>query len=280
MKNSNFWIVLKVLMLTWVFFVIINYSGYLLNAQKEPTNDTQKVESWNENISTYVNKNIEVMWNIWVAVSTNIWTRHKQINDIPVEITQENVNIWAIVSSNQVINDKIITPNMVFIFEYLNIIKTDVRSLLSSSNDRSFALNSFIAQLEYRYKESVKYSQNLALYRAELVKKFNDTERKISELKDKMSQDFTKFNTTQTTKNIDDFLELKQKSNNYKTYIVFIDKFLNFYAQLNNYNKWLLDVLINNKDALVKNSHVVIPNNWANLLKELNLIYDEAEFKK
>lgn len=280
MKNSNFWIVLKVLMLTWVFFVIINYSGYLLNAQKEPTNDTQKVESWNENISTYVNKNIEVMWNIWVAVSTNIWTRHKQINDIPVEITQENVNIWAIVSSNQVINDKIITPNMVFIFEYLNIIKTDVRSLLSSSNDRSFALNSFIAQLEYRYKESVKYSQNLALYRAELVKKFNDNERKISELKDKMSQDFTKFNTTQTTKNIDDFLELKQKSNNYKTYIVFIDKFLNFYAQLNNYNKWLLDVLINNKDALVKNSHVVIPNNWANLLKELNLIYDEAEFKK
>lgn len=280
MKNSNFWIVLKVLMLTWVFFVIINYSGYLLNAQKEPTIETQKVDSWNENISTYVNKNIEVMWNIWVAVSTNIWTRHKQTNDIPVEITQENVNIWAIVSSNQVINDKIITPNMVFIFEYLNILKTDVRSLLSSSTDRSFALNSFIAQLEYRYKESAKYSQSLALYRAELVKKFNDNERKINELKDKISQDFTKFNTTQTTKNIDDFLELKQKSNNYRTYIVFIDKFLNFYAQLNNYNKWLLDVLINNKDALVKNSHVVIPNNWANLLRELNLIYDEAEFKK
>jgi len=41
----------------------------------------------------------------------------------------------------------------------------------------------------------------------------------------------------------------------------------------------MLDVLINNKDALVKNSHVVIPNNWWELLKDLNLIYDEKDFK-
>jgi hypothetical protein len=54
--------------------------------------------------------------------------------------------------NNNQAKDRIITANMIAINEYFNILKTDIRSLLSSSNDREFALNSFIAQLEYRYK--------------------------------------------------------------------------------------------------------------------------------
>ena len=70
-----------------------------------------------------------------------------------------------------------------------------------------------------------------------------------------------------------------QEVNYARAYIVFINKFLNWYTVLNNYNKLLLDTLINNKEILVKNSQVVIPDSWSWLLKDLNLIYDEADWK-
>jgi hypothetical protein len=60
--------------------------------------------------------------------------------------------------------------------------------------------------------------------------------------------------------NIDDYLKLVQESNYSRTYIVFINKFLNSYAVLNNYNKLVLDTLINNKEILVKNTQVVLPD--------------------
>ncbi len=199
MKNNNFSIILKIFILTGVFFVIINYSGYLLNAQKpQESQENENIQSysWNENISNFVNQDVDIIWWIWVAVTTNIWTKLKQTQEIPVEITKENVVVWEAVSNQNTVNDKIITPNMVFLFEYINVLKTDVRSLLSTSSDRSFALNSFIAQLEYRYKQSGKNSQDLLLYRAELLKRYNWIEAEINNLKDKISSDFTKFNST------------------------------------------------------------------------------------
>jgi hypothetical protein len=41
---------------------------------------------------------------------------------------------------------------MIILNEYLNVLKTDIKSLLNSSNDRALTLNAFIDQLEYRYK--------------------------------------------------------------------------------------------------------------------------------
>jgi hypothetical protein len=38
--------------------------------------------------------------------------------------------------------------------------------------------------------------------------------------------------------------------------------------------------LINNREILVKNTQVVIPDSWSSLLKKLDLIYDESDFKE
>jgi hypothetical protein len=66
--------------------------------------------------------------------------------------------------------------------------------------------------------------------------------------------------TSTTLENIDDYLKLVQESNYSRTYIVFINRFINSYDILNNYNKLLLDTLINNKEILVKNTQVVLPD--------------------
>jgi len=55
-------------------------------------------------------------------------------------------------------------------------------------------------------------------------------------------------------------LKLKQENTNALTYIIFINKFLNYYVILNEYNKKVLDTLINNKEILIKNTQLVIPD--------------------
>jgi hypothetical protein len=60
---------------------------------------------------------------------------------------------------------------------------------------------------------------------------------------------------------------------------VFINQFIKQHAFLNNYNKWILDTLINNKEAIINQSYVVIPDSGDQYLRPLELIFDEAEIK-
>ena len=273
MKNSVWQILLKIFMLTSVFFVIINYFWYYLNA------DEEVMTSKNSNREKFTSKDIEVIGDVWVAIATNIGTRYKETKETPVSIFKDVVEVGYILGNQNIAKDKIITANMVVLNEYFNILKTDIRSLLSTSNDRELALNAFIAQLEYRYKVVIENIKNLNLQKAELLKAYNSSNTEINTLKDKISDDFSDFNNIETIKNIDNYLKVREENLNARTYIVFINKFLNYYAVLNEYNKKVLDTLINNKEIIVKNSQVVVPDSGSDLLKELKLIYSEEEWK-
>jgi hypothetical protein len=37
--------------------------------------------------------------------------------------------------------------------------------------------------------------------------------------------------------------------------------------------------LINNKEAIIKNTQIVIPDTWISALKKLNLVIDEKDYK-
>lgn len=75
------------------------------------------------------------------------------------------------------------------------------------------------------------------------------------------------------------YLSEKQKNTYARTYLVFLGKFISTYQTMNTYNKTLLDTLINNKEALIKNVTVVLPDSGTNLMKQLNLVKTEAEWK-
>lgn len=272
--KKNFWdIIFKVFILTSVFFVIINYFWYLLNA------DSEKGKIKN-NIDKFKSSDVEEIWTTWVAIWINIWTRYKEMKETPIQAYKDVVDIWYVLGNQNIAKDKIITTNMIILNEYFNILKTDIRSLLSSADDREFILNSFISQLEYRYKNSTQNIKTLLTQKSDLVKAYNDSNDKIESLKIKISSDFWNLNNKDTIENIDLYLKSKQENTNVKTYIVFIDKFLYSYWVLNEYNKKVLDTLINNKELIIKNSQVVIPDTGTDLLKELKLIYSEEEWKK
>jgi len=89
------------------------------------------------------------------------------------------------------------------------------------------------------------------------------TNTKIESLKLKIESDFKNNNPEESVDNIDEYLKLKEEYYYSRTYIVYINHFLAEYNYLNNYNKVLLDTLINNKDALIKDAFVVIPDSSA-----------------
>lgn len=275
MKNNAFSIGIKILTLTCVFFVLINYFGYLLKADTTRTIQDLSVD----NNEKFASRDIQSVGDVWVALTTNIGTKFKQRQEIPVTIYKDVIDVGYIISNQNVAKDKIITTNMIAINEYMNVLKTDVRALLASANDRSFALNSFIAQLEYRYKAGSESIKTLWLQRQELMKSYSQTESRLTTLKSKMGKDFSTFKNKETLQNIDEYLKLKEENTNARTYIIFINKYIGYYEVLNNYNKKLLDTLINNKEILVKNSQIVIPDTGSEILRELKVIYTEDEWK-
>jgi len=273
MKKDTFNIIIKIIMLTWVFFVIINYFWYLMNSYWSWVNEVK------ENKYNYENTSMPVLWWVWVAISTNIWTSLKDQIDTPVNMYWDSVEIWYILSQSKEASKKFIAYHMITVWEYFNILKTDVKRLLQSNNDRWFVLNSLIAQLEYRYTVSIKNIQELQNQRIELLNSYNLSNNSISKIKAEISTSFWNLDPNKTYENIETYLNFKKENDLARTYIIFIDKFINQYAVLNNYNKKLLDTLIINKDIILKDSFVVIPDTWSEILQDLDILQSEKEWK-
>jgi len=149
---------------------------------------------------------------------------------------------------------------MVAVDEYKNILKTNVKQLIDSSYDKPRILNAFIEQLEYRYTLGLDNAKKLNKQKTVFLNNMNKVNEKISNLKKKIETDFKNNDSKESLKNIDNYLEFKKEYYYSKTYTVYINHFLAEYNYLNNYNKLLLDTLINNKNALIKDSFVVIPD--------------------
>jgi len=79
-------------------------------------------------------------------------------------------------------------------------------------------------------------------------------------LKTKINSDYQKRDAEASKENINNYLEQKNKYNYARTYVIYINQFLREYSLLNDYNKKLLDTLINNKNAIIKEAYVVIPD--------------------
>lgn len=233
----------------------------------------------NTNISKFKVVDNWFLWVTWVAVSLNVWTNEKSAKSIPVTLTKEVLPISYIISNKTASRDKVITSNMQNLFEYLNLLKTDLNSLLDQSSDREAMLETFRDELQARYKSTTDNLIILNQQWSELQSTITSSNKKISSLKLDLTSSYKKLDYEKTQENIDLYLEEKDKNTYATTYLVFISKFVQSYQILNNYNKVLLDTIINNREALIKNSSIVLPNSWTELLKKLNLVKTEAEAK-
>lgn len=265
----------KILLLSFIIVIIFNIWDNLLNASINTNTQTKIEENTTSNENLYKSQNNWQLWVTWVAISTNIWTSYTQINSLPATIYKEIFSISELIEDENSSNE-IIWNNMNIIKEYLNILKTDIKWLIDSSYDKSALLNAYIEQLEFRYQNWIENQQLLTNQKQALVTSMNDSNTKIEILKAKIDSDFKNSNAQASLENIEEYLQLKQEYYYAKTYIIYINHFLEQYNFLNNYALNLAEILVNNKEAIIKNAYVVISENvWVEELKEFDLIFEE-----
>lgn len=258
------------ILFSWIWYYLV--LGY--------TKSSLKLEEPKTNIETFKQTNNSNLWNISVAIATNLWTNHKLINELPASIFQDVMSFQEAMFDRKKAKDAIIGQNMISIQEYRNVLQTSIKNLIGNALNKKDVLDAYISQLEYRYQNTVNIQKNLLEQRQIFENEMTSANEKIVQIKAKIQQDFNNYDESESLENIDNFLEEKQRYYFARTYVVYINQFLKEYQYLNAYNKNLLDVLINNKEAIIKDAYVIIPNNgWLEALKALDLLFEEEDFK-
>lgn len=271
---------IKIVSLSLVFAIIFNFANAYINWWiKTKPSQLSEVEnfsdSWNNNKYKFRKSNTQILSNIWVALTTNVWIKYKQrktqnlYSDVP--------KVAKYISDKKFSDNSNLSKHLLKINEYSNVLKTDIKWMLNSSYNRSEVLESYIDQLKYRYKWTINDIQSLLKKKNQLSNDYKIANDKINKIKVKINKNFKEFKNVEIENNITKLLEAKNEANYAKTYIIFINQYLKQYQALNNSNKKLLDTLINNKEAIIKNTQIVIPNTWIKALKKLDLIVDEKK---
>ncbi len=261
-----------------LFFVGL-YQGYGYFFQKEEIKkETQREQ---ENATRFQSAYAANYGNVWVALSTRIGMQFTSQNAALQSggFYREIASVGVTQDERRIQRADMISQNMLIIQEYLNLSKTDIKTLLHTSADRKNTLEGFISQLELRYKNSAISVQSLEKQKALLVTKIEKNQADIVATKASMEKNFGLSQAAETLKDVERYYVLRAEYTEMFTDIVFINQFLKQHNFLNNYNKVILDTLINNKEAIINQSYVVIPDSGEQYLRPLELIFDEADIK-
>lgn len=163
--------------------------------------------------------------------------------------------------------------------EYMAVLQMDIGKTLDQSRDRAAMLESIIDGLKFRGKKTNDYLASLAAQRTELQAALTSSTTRIAALKTELSNTYTKMDYEGTQKTLDEYIAQKNKETYARSYIVFLDKFSATYNSLNAYNVKLLSTLTINKEALIKNVTVVLPDSGGEFMKKLELLRTEAEVR-
>ncbi len=270
--------ILKITSLALVFALIFNFANsYFKTWSFTIPSNTEYIEEknniWNNNKHKFKKSNSQILAKSWVALTTNIGIKYKQRQ---TKNLYKNVPAIAkLISDKKYANNTSLSNNLLQIREYSNVLRTDIKKMIASSYNKRETLDAYIDQLKYRFNSANRQIRVLTKKKAELSKDLNSASTKITLLRKEIDFNFRKFDSKALEKNITDLLLARGEYNYAKTHIIFINQYIKQYQSLNNFNKKLLDTLINNTNAIIKNTQIVIPSTWTRILRELDLIIDE-----
>jgi hypothetical protein len=92
-----------------------------------------------------------------------------------------------------------------------------------------------------------------------------------------MQKSYDEYDYSSVDGAIDEYVITKNKDTRARVYLVYLEKYKKSYIELQAKNMKLIDILTNNREALIKRTTVVIPNSGSDLIKSLKLIQTEAE---
>ncbi len=248
---------------------------------ENPSQDISQNISNTENNEQYQSAYAANFGNVGVALSTRIGMQYQSLNSNLQSggFYKEIASVGATAGERRILRGDMIAQNMLIIQEYLNLSKTDVKSMLDTSSNRRATLEGFISQLELRYKNSAISQQSLEKQKALILIEIEKNQVSIEATKKSMETNFALSQASATLWDIDTYFILRSDYTESFTDIVFINQFIKQHEFLNSYNKTILDTLINNKEAIINKTYVVIPDSGDEYLRPLELLFDEADIK-
>jgi hypothetical protein len=262
----------KITILTLVFFVILYLWSSIAQAWWWSSDKSS------ENIDNFVS--IENYWlsEVWVALNINVWIKfYEQKAKENSSFYNDIVPIYTMKSDRNITNDILITKNVDSLRDYLNVTKINIKWYLDSGWERKDNYDSLMNQLKIRYKTWYANSKNLNTQIESIISHLEELDASITNIKESMSLNLKNYNAPWLNKNLNDYITIKNEITLMKVYVIFCNRFLSYYNLLNNYTKNTITTLRLNEDAIVKNSFIVVPNQWSELITKLNLVYNEND---
>lgn len=174
---------------------------------------------------------------------------------------------------------RLIGTNMLAMQSYVNVLKVDIATMLEESNDRASALDEHVEILKSYYTKTAERIAMLREQSAELEKVIGESAVVTEEAKATMETKYKAFEYDGIDMVIDNYVQAKNEESRARVYLTYVERFQRGYTILQTYNKKILDTLINNRNAIIKQVVVVIPDSGTELIKKLNLISTEADYK-
>ncbi len=231
------------------------------------------------NDANFTQANRVYMGNIATALSLNIGNINTISTSQGDDTSPEAINMDSVLSDAKKWEQYIISYHMRAIDSYVNLLKTDIKTLLDESTERSNTLDEHIEILKSHYIRTNERTLVLSDQSRELQSILTDTKIQIANAKISMEETYKSFESVGIDAVISSYVSAKTRESQARVYLAYVERFQRAYGILQWQNKLILDTLINNREALISKSVVVIPDSGSDILKKLDLVVTEEEYK-
>ncbi len=230
------------------------------------------------NSKNFQETSMKYLWNIATALSLSLGQREKTMQSVPISLSESMISISAVIANPTEWQKRLIGGNMSMIQSYANLLSTDIVSMLDRSTDRWAALDEHIKFLEDYGQDITERLLYLGEQIAELTNIVNESTAIETQAKTNLDTSFVWLDYTGVDGAIEAYTKARTADTRARIYLAYLGKFQKSYIALQIQNKKLLNVLRDNREALIKRSSVVIPSTGTDILRSLKLIETEAEY--
>ncbi len=220
---------------------------------------------------------LSYLGNIATALSLSLGQKEKQLVWTPIGLSDSLISISAVLSNPKEWQKRLIGGNMKMIESYKNVLETNIVALLDGTTNRSDVLDEHISLLRNYGQDTTEQLITLDDQIAELTAIIAENNSKTQSAKGTLDSSYVWLYYSGVDEAIDTYAlssTAGTKAHIYKTYL---EKFRKSYVALQIKNKKLIEILSNNREALIKWTTITIPASWSDILKELKLIETEQE---
>ncbi|MCH8518276.1 hypothetical protein LAT59_00725 [Candidatus Gracilibacteria bacterium] len=280
-RDSLPFTLLRILLLTIIFVGIFQIGNFTISKINENKKSEEQVQGERSNATLFQSAYSSQFGVIGVALSTRVGMMYE--DGMQSTDARHYTGLRTLPTSGQErreARERLLRENTLMVREYYNISRTDIIDTLKTSSDRRRTLDNFVNQIELRGSNALRSIESLENQKRLYLNEINRISQAIEIEKNILESEFTSGDTQAVVRSSERYFLLRNEYTELFTDIVFINQYLRQYDFLNEYNAGIVNVLKVNRQAIIDQSYIVIPNRGDEFLRPLELIFDETNMPR